>query len=80
GERTLHDVQTDMDSRYKISPKARQFADGPGVLPDVNEIPQVEPTGKNGSPPKATPVETSEATPPKPKSSQKSSLRPANRR
>jgi general secretion pathway protein D len=80
GERTLHDVQTDMDSRYKVSPKARQFADGPGVLPDVNEIPQVEPTGKNGSPPKATPVETSEATPPKPKSTQKSSMRPANRR
>jgi type II secretion system protein D len=55
----LNDVQTDMDSRYKISPNARKFADGPGVLPEVNAIPRVEPTGKNSSAPKAQVVKES---------------------
>jgi type II secretion system protein D len=55
----LSDIQTDMDSRYKISPKARNFADGPGVLPDVNAIPRLDPAGKNGTPPKAQVVKES---------------------
>ena len=38
-ERSLNNVQSDMDNRYKVSPKAREFADGPGVLPPVNAIP-----------------------------------------
>ncbi len=52
-ERSLDDVQTDMDARYKVSPDARKFADGPGVLPDVDEIPRVEEKGKNSTPLKA---------------------------
>jgi type II secretion system protein D len=38
-DRSLNAVQTDMDARYKVSPKAREFADGPGVLPPVEAIP-----------------------------------------
>ena len=38
-ERSLNNVQADMDNRYKSSSKAREFADGPGVLPPVNAIP-----------------------------------------
>ena len=41
-DRSLNDVQADMDDRYKVSPDARDFADGHGVLPGVDEIPQVE--------------------------------------
>lgn len=41
-ERSLNAVQTDMDSRYQISGKARTFADGPGVLPPVNAIQPVD--------------------------------------
>jgi type II secretion system protein D len=48
-DRTLNDVQADMDGRYKVSPKARDFADGDGVLPGVDEIPQVQEKGKGGS-------------------------------
>ncbi len=35
---SLNDVQADMDARYKVSKKAREFADGPGVLPPVDAI------------------------------------------
>jgi hypothetical protein len=42
-----------MDSRYKVSHKARQFADGPGVLPNVDDIPRVEAKGKNATAPRA---------------------------
>ncbi|MEO8617660.1 MAG: secretin N-terminal domain-containing protein [Luteolibacter sp.] len=38
-ERSLGNVQADMDNRYKVSGKVREFADGPGVLPPVNAIP-----------------------------------------
>jgi type II secretion system protein D len=48
-DRTLNDVQSDMDGRYKVSPKARDFADGDGVLPGVDEIPPVQEKGKGGS-------------------------------
>jgi type II secretory pathway component GspD/PulD (secretin) len=48
-DRTLNDVQADMDGRYKVSPKARDFADGDGVLPGVDEIPPVQEKGKGGS-------------------------------
>ena len=52
-ERSLGNVQSDMDSRYKVSHKARQFADGPGVLPNVDDIPRVEAKGKNATAPRA---------------------------
>lgn len=48
-ERTLDDVQSAMDNRYKVSSKVRTFADGPGVLPAMDEIPRVETGGKNGT-------------------------------
>jgi type II secretory pathway component GspD/PulD (secretin) len=44
-DRSLNAVQADMDSRYKVSPDARGFADGPGVLPNVNDIPPVQEKG-----------------------------------
>ena len=45
-DRSLNAVQTDMDSRYKVSPRFRDFADGHGVLPPVDAIPPVEDKGK----------------------------------
>jgi type II secretion system protein D len=38
-DRSLDAIQADMDARYKVSNKAREFADGPGVLPPVDAIP-----------------------------------------
>jgi len=38
-DRTLTDVQVDMDARYKVSPDARAFADGPDGLPVTDVIP-----------------------------------------
>jgi type II secretory pathway component GspD/PulD (secretin) len=64
-DRSLQAVQEDMDSRYKVSPRAHDFADGDG---DV--LPQVEQTGKGGSP------QTAPATTP----TMKPSIRPAHRR
>ncbi len=58
-ERSLDDVQGGMDNRYKVSSKVRNFADGPGVLPNVDEIPRVETNGKNGAAPKAQAVDSS---------------------
>ncbi len=38
-DRSLDAVQSDMDARYKVSGRVREFADGPGVLPPVGVIP-----------------------------------------
>ncbi len=48
-ERSMSAVQNDMDYRYKISPDARNFADGDGVLPGVDDIKRVDDKGKGGS-------------------------------
>jgi type II secretory pathway component GspD/PulD (secretin) len=69
-DRTLNDVQADMDNRYKVSGDARGFADGPGVLPAVDEIPRPAEKGKPAKTSKAAPTETIV----------KPSLRPAHRR
>lgn len=37
-DRSLNSVQADMDSRYKVSGRVREMADGPGVLPPVEAI------------------------------------------
>ncbi len=77
-DRSLTAVQNDMDSRYQVSPDVHKFADGDGVLPGVDEIPQVEEKGKGGgyrTAPQAIPV----ATPPT-ESILKPSIRPAHRR
>ena len=72
-DRSLADVQNDMDTRYKVSPDARIFADGPGVLPGVDEIPRVETKGKNATrKPASTPAASTNNVKP--------SLRPAHRR
>lgn len=72
-ERSLDAVQTDMDARYKVSPKAQDFADGDngGVLPGVNEI---SPNGKGGS--TAAPAAPAKTAGP---STMKPSIRPAHR-
>jgi type II secretion system protein D len=68
-DRTLTDVQNDMDVRYKVSPDARGFADGPGVLPPAGEI---QPVQEKGRPPHTgTPEDNS---------IKKTSIRPAHRR
>jgi len=41
-DRSLENVQADMDARYSVSGRARTFADGPGVLPPVDAITPVE--------------------------------------
>lgn len=58
-ERSLNNVQADMDNRYKVSGKSREFADGPGVLPPVNAITPV--ADKSGNAPKTRPVSESQA-------------------
>ena len=72
-DRSLNDVQADMDSRYKVSPKAHDFADGDGVLPGVDEIPQVQEKGKGGSSQKADAPAASTTK-------KKTPIRPAHRR
>jgi type II secretion system protein D len=74
-DRSLTAVQNDMDARYSVSPKVRDFADGDSVLPGVNEIPRVEEKGKGSSrktsaPAPQTPAETGKMKP---------SLRPPHR-
>lgn len=76
-DRSLTDVQIDMNARYKVSADAHKFGNGNGVLPGVDEIPRVEATGKGGGsgntvPPKATPAATT--------GSMKPSIRPAHRK
>ncbi|MDP3849069.1 MAG: secretin N-terminal domain-containing protein [Luteolibacter sp.] len=75
-DRSLSDVQNDMDSRYKISGDVRAFGDGPGVLPPVDEIPRVVEKGKGG----ASPRSASTAQPAATNTAVKPSLRPAHRR
>jgi type II secretory pathway component GspD/PulD (secretin) len=75
-DRSLTDVQLDMDNRYKVSPDARGFADGPGVLPATDEIPRVEQQGKGeGVTRQSAPPEAASQAP-----AAKHSIRPAHRR
>ncbi len=60
-DRSLNDVQADMDARYKVSPRVREFADGPGVLPPVDAITPVE--DKGGSQTTSSTRRTSSAAP-----------------
>lgn len=73
--RSLSDVQADMDARYKVAPRSREFADGTGVLPGLNDVPQVEEKGKGGSTYKA-----STSQPAAGPNTMKPSLRPPHRR
>jgi type II secretion system protein D len=73
-DRSLYDVQAEMDNRYKVSGDARGFADGNGLLPGVEEIPRAEKTGRGtAAKPAAAPQATQTST-------VKPSLRPPHRR
>jgi len=85
-DRSLDAVQQDMDARYKVSGAARNFADGPGVLPPPDAITPFEEKGssrssttsrkKSAPAPQAAPVPTSSHG----TSNIKPSIRPAHRR
>lgn len=61
-DRTLDTVQADMDSRYRVSGPAREFGDGPGILPDAEAIPATQEKGsrstRQSAPPAAAPEES----------------------
>lgn len=76
-DRSLSDVQADMDRRYKVSADVRNFGDGDGVLPDLNAIPRIDEKGKGGT--------TVQSAAPQPGTTgttgtMKPSIRPAHRR
>ena len=64
GDRTLDAVQTDMDSRYKVSGKVREMADGPGNLPPLDANPPL--ADKGGAAKPAAPRQTPPSSPVKP--------------
>lgn len=73
-DRSLHDVQADMDARYRVSPDSRGFADGPGVLPAVGEIPGTATKGGSRASGGSAPAPAPAARMPRP------TLRPTHRR
>ncbi len=77
-DRTLNAVQTDMDARYKVSPKTRGIADGPGVLPPVGAIAPVD--DKVGTTTTTTPHATAVSSPTGVTVKKRATLGPAHRR
>ena len=77
-DRSLDAVQADMDARYKVSNKTREFADGPGVLPPVDAIPVSDKASSSTS----NKADRRSSAPQEPTASStvKPSLRPAFRR
>ena len=67
-DRSLNAVQSDMDNRYKVSDRVRQFADGPGEPPPASVVSPVADKEGAGRPE------------PTPASTMKPSIRPAFRR
>jgi general secretion pathway protein D len=69
-ERSLSNVQTEMDERYKVSKRTRDFADGPGVLPPPDAITPVDDKASNLHPAavvgEPAPVVIKKKTPPRP--------------
>jgi len=72
-DRSLNAVQADMDQRYKVSPRTREFADGPGVLPPMDAIPTSD---KGGSRKQTAPLPPFEDPVPP---SMKRTIRPLHR-
>jgi type II secretion system protein D len=71
-DRTLDAVQADMDSRFRVSQPAREFSDGPGILPDADAIPATQEKGS---------VRRSTTAPVEPSDTQsRRNLRPIHRR
>jgi type II secretory pathway component GspD/PulD (secretin) len=80
-DRTLNAVQTDMDARYKVSPKIRGMADGPGVLPPVGAITPVDDKAAIVTPrPVPVPVAAAVSSPSGVTIKKKATLGPAHRR
>ncbi len=64
GGPSLDAVQTDMDSRYKVSGKVREMADGAGTLPPLDASPPI--ADKGGAAKPAAPRQTPPSSPVKP--------------
>lgn len=80
-DRSLQNVQADVDARYKIANKAHKFADGPGVLPPLDTIPLDEKESKSvKSRTNKVPTFNGSEQEPKKSSVLKPSIRPAHRR
>ena len=79
-DRSLTAVQTDMDSRYRVSDDVHRLADGPGVLPPVDAIVPFsdKASEKSRAPRKTVTIQRTERAPSI--STMKPSIRPANRR
>jgi type II secretion system protein D len=75
---SLNTVQTDMDSRYKVSEPAHGMANGPDGKPADDNLLPIEEKGKAAAP-KVAPKEAPKAAA-KPKSKANSSAQPANRK
>ncbi len=71
-ERSLNAVQADMDGRFTVSPRTREFADGPGVLPPLDPV-----QDKGGA---RQPSSTAQEAKPASNSAMKPSIRTANHR
>ncbi|MEO5912644.1 MAG: secretin N-terminal domain-containing protein [Luteolibacter sp.] len=76
-DRSLDAVQSDIDARYKVSSRAHEMADGPGVLPDVGAIQPVADKESGHQSSRVQPAQTSNPEPAA--STMKPSIRPAHR-
>jgi type II secretory pathway component GspD/PulD (secretin) len=75
---SLDNVQSDTDSRYRMTPDIRRFADGPGVLPPLEPVAPV--SDKSGSSTPSARVSQPAATPaPASSSKMKKSIRPSHK-
>jgi len=72
---SLDNVQTDFDGRYKVAPGAREFGEGPSVLPAAGEI-----TVDDGKSARRTTIVTPAASHTDSSSMLKPSIRPIHRR
>lgn len=72
---SLDNVQTDFDGRYKVAPGAREFGEGPSVLPAAGEI-----TVQDGNNGRHSTTVTPAASQADPSSILKPSIRPIHRR
>lgn len=72
---SMNSLQTDFDGRYKVAPDARQFSDGPGVLPAAGELSVQD--GKSG---RATRIQTAPVGGSGSATLMKPSIRPVHRR
>jgi len=69
-------VQADFDARYRVSDDARNFGDGPGVLPPPDAIVPVRAKGEEKARRAVVPQGNSASDP---KNANRSSLRPIHR-